>query len=86
MSRGAFEGCSRLACPTCGHDPDDDAQFDRNMALLARWDRRQRRVDSRFTPGGQRQRWTFEEAIELIDKRMRALGLRSDGPPKDEGD
>jgi hypothetical protein len=85
MSRGGFEGCSRTRCPTCGHDPDDDAQFDRNMQLLARWDRKERRVDSKFTPGGRRERWTFEEAIALFDKKMRALGLRSEWPPKEEG-
>lgn len=82
QSRGEVEGRGLTKCPTCGHDPDDDAQFDRNMRLLARRDRKRRRVDSRFTPGGRRQRWTFEEAIELLDKRMRALGLRS-GPEED---
>lgn len=65
------------ACPTCGCCPDEDAEFDRTMALLARWDRKQKRVESRFTPGGQRQRWTFEESIAELDKKLRTLGLRS---------
>ena len=76
---GPRSGSGQTRCLACGHDPDDDAQFDRTMQLLARRDRKPRRVDSRFTPGGRRQRWTFEEAIELLDKKMRALGLRS-GP------
>jgi hypothetical protein len=51
------------------------------MKLLARWDRRPRRPDSRFKPGGRRQRWTFEDAIALLDKKLRALGLRTSAPP-----
>ena len=66
-----------VRCPTCGGIGDSDADFARVMKLLARWDRQPRRVDSRFAPGGRRQRWTFEESIALLDKRMRALGLRS---------
>ena len=67
-------------CPTCGGSGDSDADFDRIMKLLARWDRKPRRVDSRFTPGGRRQRWTFEESMALLDKTMRSLGLRSTPP------
>ena len=72
-------------CPTCGHIPDEDAQFDRTMQLLARWDRKRRRVDSQFKPGGQRQRWTFEDAIVETDKVMRAYGLRRGLGPAGEG-
>ncbi|WP_166036596.1 hypothetical protein [Sphingosinicella sp. YJ22] len=71
------EGVAGARCPTCGRSADRDAEFHHVMKLLARWDRRPRRVDSRFAPGGRRQRWTFEEAMTLLDKRMRALGLRS---------
>ena len=53
------------------------------MKLLARWDRKPRRVDSRFKEGGRRQRWTFEEAIVLLDKKLRALGLRTSAPTPD---
>jgi hypothetical protein len=60
------------------------------MQLLARWDRKQRRVDSKFTPGGRRQRGEFNDAIAYLDKALRGLGLRSgeegkegkgEGPP-----
>ena len=79
-TRGACRASGRpgaARCPTCGHDPDDPAEFDRTMQLLARWDRKDRRVDSRFAPGGQRQRWSFDEAMVEIEKIMRAYGLRT---------
>jgi hypothetical protein len=81
VERGACRepGRDGTRCPTCGHDPDDDAQFDRNMQLLARWDRKPRNVDSQFTPGGRRQRATFQEGIAWMDRKLRALGIRS-GP------
>ncbi|MEA3014714.1 MAG: hypothetical protein QOD42_3259 [Sphingomonadales bacterium] len=79
------------ACPECGRVADDrrstaeeGAEFDRIMKLLARWDRKPRRVDSRFKEGGRRQRWTFEEAIALLDKKLRALGVRISAPPPAE--
>lgn len=73
----------KLACPECGRTADEDAEFDRVMKLLARWDRKPRRVERGFKPGGRRQRWTFEEAIALLDRKMRALGLRTSPPPPD---
>ena len=57
-------------------------EFDRIMKLLARWDRKPRRPGSRFTPG-RRQRWTFEETIVLLDKKLRAIGARRSVPPPD---
>jgi hypothetical protein len=48
------------------------AEFERVMKLLARWDRKERRPDSEA--GGGRI-WTFEGAIELLDKRLKALGM-----------
>ena len=54
------------------------------MKLLARHDRKPRRVDSRFKPGGRRHRWTFDEAITALDRRLRALGARTSGPAGEE--
>ncbi|HTU12314.1 MAG TPA: hypothetical protein VMG08_15590 [Allosphingosinicella sp.] len=80
MERGAVTSPrsfgTECRCPNCGHEPDDDAQFDRTMQLLARWERKARRVDSRFRPDGRRQRWSFEETILEIDSIMRGYGLR----------
>jgi hypothetical protein len=59
------------------------AEFERTMTLLARWDRRD---DGR--PGLQVKRpsssrgWTFDEAIALLDKNLRALGAHTSGSPR----
>ena len=53
------------------------------MKLLARFDRKPRRAERGFRPGGRRQRMTFEDAMVLLDKRLRALGLRDPAPPPD---
>jgi hypothetical protein len=51
-------------------------EFERVMKLLARWDRREGRIGPRERqPGGER-RWTFDEAIATLDKRLRDLGVR----------
>lgn len=55
---------------------DEDAEFDRVMKLLARLDRKPRRAERGFKPGGRRQECTFEDAIVLLDKKLRALGVR----------
>jgi hypothetical protein len=86
--RAAIEAADGIApprqtpCPTCGHSVDEDAEFDRVMRLLARWDRKPRRAERNFKPGGQRQAWTFERAMQLLIRRLRALGhdLPKPGP------
>jgi hypothetical protein len=52
------------------------AEFERVMKLLARWDRRDGRVGPREVHHGRQRRWTFEEAMAALDKRLRSLGLR----------
>jgi hypothetical protein len=78
--RGAIDsaeaGPAARACPHCGRSDDPAADFDRVLKLLARYERKPRGVESRFTPGGRRQRWTFDESMALLDKKLRALGLR----------
>jgi hypothetical protein len=70
-------------CRTCGHRQDEAEAFDRAMRLLARHDRRQRRVEKKFRPGGRRREWTFERAIEELDKWFVAMGIPVAG--EDEG-
>ncbi|HEX8624507.1 MAG TPA: hypothetical protein VF782_05445 [Allosphingosinicella sp.] len=76
----------RAAMAAAGDSPpkallaEAGAEFDRIMKLLARFDRKPRRPDSRFAPGGRRQLSTFEEAIEALDKRMDALGVPRPDP------
>jgi hypothetical protein len=54
---------------------EEAAEFDRIMKLLARWDRKPRRAECGFKLGGRRQKWTFEDAIVLLRRRLKALGL-----------
>lgn len=74
----AEAGQAPTPCPHCGAVPttESDADFDRILRLLALRDRKPRRPDSRFTPGGRRQRWTFDQAIALLKKKMETMGLR----------
>lgn len=55
---------------------DEAAEFERTMRLLARLDRKPRRVESGFRPGGRRQAWSFEDSIVLLDKALDAFGVR----------
>lgn len=65
---------------------EEGVEFDRAMKLLARWDRGDGRLGLREVGHGRRRRWTFEEAIAALDKRMRDLGLpRGVAPPQGAG-
>ncbi|HEX6376579.1 MAG TPA: hypothetical protein VFZ91_12765 [Allosphingosinicella sp.] len=64
---------------------EQEAEFERIMKLLARHDRRQRRPDGRFKPGGRRQPWTFEDSIVALDKALDALGVTRIPLPPEEG-
>ncbi len=55
---------------------EEGVEFDRAMKLLDRWDRRDGRLGRREVGAGGQRVWTFEEAIEALDKKMRDLGLR----------
>jgi hypothetical protein len=57
-------------------------EFERVMKLLARWDRRDGRIGPREIGHGKLKRWSFDEAIEALDKRLRALGARRLPPPE----
>jgi hypothetical protein len=52
------------------------AEFERVMKLLARYERRGGRVGFHGPGEGRLARWSFDEAIEALDKKLRALGLR----------
>jgi hypothetical protein len=69
---------------------EEGAEFDRIMKLLARWDRKPRRSDSRFKLGGRRQRHSFDDAIAMIEKKLLGLGIPikpfpPPGEPEEEG-
>lgn len=61
-------------------------EFERVMKLLARYDRRGGRVGTAERVPAAHQAWTWDEAIAALDKRLRALGLRSDDPEEDPGE
>jgi hypothetical protein len=74
----ALRAAAEKAPPGAAPPPtlDAAAEFERALKLLARRDRKERR------PGG-RQRWTFDAAIELLEKRMRGLGHKLPPPEED---
>lgn len=82
----------RAAVEAAGDSPprallaEAGAEFDRIMKLLDRFDRKPRRPDARFTPGGRRQAWTFEDSIELLYRKMKALGVKLPDMPRAEGE
>ena len=55
-------------------------EFDRVMRLLSRWDRKGGGLGPRRVCHGRQKRSGFEEAIALLDRKLRNLGLRTDPP------
>lgn len=59
-----------------GEVPGDAAmEFERVLKLLQRWDRKGGRPGPRGPAHGRMKRWTFEEAIEALDKKLRAVNI-----------
>ncbi|HEX8480311.1 MAG TPA: hypothetical protein VF650_00225, partial [Allosphingosinicella sp.] len=54
---------------------DEGVEFDRAMKLLARWERRGGRLGRREVAPVRRRGRTSDEAIELLDRRLDALGV-----------
>ena len=61
-------------------------EFERVMRLLDRYDRRNGRVGVREVAPGRERRWTFDEAIDWLDRKLQALGLRHGLIPPPDGD
>lgn len=60
-------------------------EFDRVLRLLARYERRDGRIGLRERGPGREARWSFDDAIALLDRKLRALGARHDvAPPEDK--
>ncbi|MEA1013687.1 hypothetical protein [Sphingosinicella sp. LY1275] len=62
---------------------DMTAEFERVLKLLARWDRKPRRPERHAAPDGQREPWSFEGAIALLNRRLAALGMEVPPLPTD---
>lgn len=56
-------------------------EFDRTMRMLARWDRKHGGLGPREVRHGYQAAGSFEQAIVLVDRKLRALGLRTSPPP-----
>ncbi len=70
-------------CPT----GEIATEFERVMKLLARYDRGGGRIGLRQIGQGREKRATFDEAIEWLDRKLEALGVRRNllPPPLDDG-
>ena len=64
------------APPDASVPADLAAEFERVMKLLARHDRKPRRPDRDLPPGSSRRAWTFENAIALLERRLKVLGVQ----------
>lgn len=54
------------------------AEFERVSKLLAQWKRADGRVATRSVSHGRQARWSFDDTMELLDKKLTALGYRVD--------
>ena len=61
-------------------------EFDRVLKLLARYERKNGRVGTRTLAPGRERRWTFDDAIEALDKKLSALGIRRNLLPPPQSD
>lgn len=78
--RQRLEAQQRLKDGTLG-DSEIAQEFERVMKLLARWDRRSPEAGIRgLAPDGGS--WTFDQAIEALEARLKALGI----PVRDDGE
>jgi hypothetical protein len=59
-------------CPT----GEISQEFDRVIRLLARYERKSGRIGLRAPGPGRERRMSFDEAIALLDRKLRALGAR----------
>jgi hypothetical protein len=50
-------------------------EFERVMKLLARWDRRGGKAGPRTVSPAAAQPWTFDAAIDAVERKLRALGI-----------
>ena len=50
-------------------------EFDRVLKLLAQWKRRDGRIGMREIAPGRQKRWSFEDAMRLLDRKLNALGV-----------
>lgn len=62
--------------PAAAPGEDLAGEFERTMKLLARWDRKNEPPGIRSISHGRQKAASFDEAIELLDRKLVALGIR----------
>ncbi len=83
QQRAAHEAHRQRPEPAYRVAPDPEAaaaakDFERSLQLLIAWRRRDGRIGRRDSPSGDpRQRWSFDEAMALLEKKLNALAARS---------
>jgi hypothetical protein len=75
--------------PAAAADQDLAGEFERTMKLLARWDRGNEPPGIRWIAHGRQKPMSFDDAIEHLDRKLVALGVRRGllprpEPPSDE--
>lgn len=61
-------------------------EFDRQMKLLGQWRRRDGRLAPMARSREALKRWSFDEAMKLLEKRLKALKIPIAPPPKRDGE
>jgi hypothetical protein len=74
-ARLAMQAAMRAAIDGGGVPPEAAAEFERILKLLARRDRKPRRPEREAGAGSGRRGWTFDAAMALLDRRLKALGI-----------
>lgn len=62
------------------------AEFDRQMKLLSQWRRRDGRLGPMARSREALKRWSFDEAMKALEKRLKALKIPILPPPRREGE
>ncbi len=63
---------------------EPEPEFERALKLLARWERRDGTLGPRTVSHGRQKSMSFEDAMELLDRRLEALGIPIAGAPEGE--
>jgi hypothetical protein len=54
---------------------EPEPEFDRALKLLQRWERRNGQLGQRAVGPGRERRWSFDEAIALLEKKLKNMGI-----------
>lgn len=82
LVRRRIEAQQRLKAIEANGEPEPE--FERALKLLQRWERKDGTLGPRKVAHGRTKRWTFDEAIDAIERKLKALGIPiRDVPPEE---